>query len=135
MTILNWYLLIEITGELNLALQDLLVDCHGVVIVEGVDSGDHLVGEDAECPPVDWFAVALVEEDLGCQVFGSTTESVSARLAILGETKVCQFQISLLVDQNVLWFEISVDNIEGVQVFEHETDLGGVEPRAKLVGS
>ncbi len=40
-------LLMKIARELNLALKDLLIDGHGVVVVEGVDSGDHLIGQDA----------------------------------------------------------------------------------------
>ncbi len=37
----------KIARELNLALKDLLIDGHGVVVVEGVDTGDHLIGQDA----------------------------------------------------------------------------------------
>lgn len=59
------YLLVKIARELNLAFEDLLVDGHGVVVVEGVNTCKHLVGEDAERPPVNGFAVAFVEEYFG----------------------------------------------------------------------
>ena len=124
--VLNRCLLIKITREFNLAFQDLLVDCHGIIIVEGIDAGVHLVGENSKSPPVDWLAVALVEKHLRSQVFRSSTESICARLAILCETKICQFQISLFIDQNVFGLQIPVDDVERVEVFEHETDLGGV---------
>ena len=56
----------KIARELNLTLEDLLIDGHGVVVVEGVDTGNHLIGEDAECPPVNGLAMTFVEENFGC---------------------------------------------------------------------
>ena len=58
-------LLVKIAGELNLALENLLVDGHRVIVIEGVNAGEHLVRQDAECPPVDGLSVALVEENFG----------------------------------------------------------------------
>lgn len=90
---LNWrvlHLLVKVSGELNLALENLLVDGHRVVVVEGINAGQHLVGQDSERPPVDGFAVTLVKEHLWCQVLGCTAQCVCARLAILCETEVCQ---------------------------------------------
>lgn len=46
-------------------MKDLGLDFHGLVGVEGVDSVDHFVNEDAECPPVDGFAVTLVHDHFG----------------------------------------------------------------------
>ena len=37
--------------ELDLALEDLLINCHGVIVVERVNACHHLVGEDIESPP------------------------------------------------------------------------------------
>lgn len=51
-------LLVKALRELDFALEDLLVDGHGVLVVEGVDAGQHLVDEDAQAPPVDRLAVA-----------------------------------------------------------------------------
>ena len=59
------YLLVEIAGELNLALENLLVDGHRIIVIEGVNAGEHLVREDAERPPVDGLSVALIEEHFG----------------------------------------------------------------------
>ena len=56
----------KIARELNLALKDLLIDGHGVVVVEGVDTGNHLIGQDAQCPPVNGLAMTFVEEHFGC---------------------------------------------------------------------
>lgn len=37
----------KIARELNLAFEDLLVDGHGVVVIEWVYAGEHLVRQDA----------------------------------------------------------------------------------------
>ena len=41
----------------DLALQNLLVDGHWIVVVERIDTCDHLVQQNAQCPPVHCFAV------------------------------------------------------------------------------
>jgi hypothetical protein len=122
------YLLVKIARELNLALEDLLVYGHGIVVVEGVDSGYHLVGEDTERPPVDGLTVAFVEKHLGRQVLGGAAQSVGARLAVLCEAEVCQFEVPLRVNKNVLWLKVTVDDVQRVQVLEHQRHLGRVEP-------
>ena len=116
-------LLVKIARELNLAFEDLLVDGHGVVVVKWIDAGDHLVGEDAEGPPVDRLAVAFVEEDLWGEVLRGTTERVCARLAVLCEAEIGQFEVALIVDKDILGLQITVDDVQRVQVFEHEGDL------------
>ena len=63
----------KIARELNLTLEDLLIDGHRVVVIEGVNAREHLVREDAERPPVDGLSVALVEEHFGRQVLRCAT--------------------------------------------------------------
>lgn len=59
-------ILVKIARELNLAFEDLLVDCHRVVIIERIDTREHLICEDAECPPVDRLSVTFVKKYFGC---------------------------------------------------------------------
>ena len=105
----------EVARELDLALENLLVDGHGVIVVEGVNASEHLVGEDSERPPIDRLGVALVQEDFRCDVLWCTANSVCSLL-------------DLLVDQNVLRLQVTVDNVERVQVLEHQSNLCRVEP-------
>ena len=51
----------------------------------------------------------------------------------LGQTKVCQADMSLLVNKNVLWFEIAVDDAGLVQVLECKRHFGSVKPRAFFI--
>ena len=123
------YLLVKIAGELNLALEDLLVDGHRVIVIEGVNAGEHLVREDAQGPPVDRLAVALIQEDFGRQVLGRSAKRVSARLAVLSESEVRQFEVALLVNKDVLRLQISVNDVQRVQILEHQRHLRGVKPK------
>ena len=79
--------------------------------------------------------MTFVKQHFRGQILWCAAKRVCARLAILGETEVCQFQITLFIDQNVLRFQISVDDVEGVEIFKHETDLSSVKPRYKLAKS
>lgn len=97
-------ILVEVLRELDFALQYLLINCHRVVIVERVDASNHFVGQNAECPPVDWLAVTLVEEDFRRKIFGSSAQGVGPGLAVLGEAEVGKFEIALLVNKYVFWF-------------------------------
>ena len=119
--------LVEVARELDLALENLLIDGHGVVVVEGVDACVHFVGEDAERPPVDGLSVALVQQHLRRKIFGRPAKRVGSRFAVLRETEIRKFQVPLVVDQNVFWLQVSVDNVLSVQVLEHQADLGSVK--------
>lgn len=37
--------LVEVLRELNLSFQNLLIDCHRIVIIEWIDSRNHFVGQ------------------------------------------------------------------------------------------
>ena len=116
-------LLVKVAGELNLAAKDLLVNNHGVIIVKWVNTSDHFVGEDSQCPPVNRLAVALVEQHFRRKILGGAAESVSPCFAVLGKAEVSQFQVAILVNQNVFGLEVTVDDVLCVQVLKHETHL------------
>ena len=59
---------VELCRPLYLARQDLLVDTKWIVVKEGRVSGQHLVDEDAQGPPVHGLVVALGLDDLWSQV-------------------------------------------------------------------
>ena len=125
-------LLVEVAGELDLALEDLLVDGHWVLIIEWIDSSNHLVRQNSESPPVNWLAVTFIEEHLWGQILWGTAKSVGSGLAVFGKSEVCQFQVALLINQNILWLQISVNNVQRVQILEHEGDLGRIKPITNL---
>lgn len=109
---------VEVLGVVDLALQDVVVDVHGVLVVEGVDASQHFVEEHAYGPPVHRLAMPFVEQHLGGQVLGGATQSVRPALHHLREAEVSHFQVALRVDQQVLRLEVSVDDVSGVEVGE-----------------
>lgn len=118
---------VESLGEVQFPLEDILVDDERIIVGEGVNPGDHLVDQHTQGPPVDWLAVALVLQDLGGQVFGCSTEGKGSIFYGLSKSKICKFEISIWSDENVLRFEVTVDDVLGVEVLEDEDDVAGVE--------
>ena len=122
------HLLVKIARELNLALQDFLVDCHRVIIVEGVNTGVHFVDENTKGPPVNGFAVTLVQQHLRSKILGGSAESVGTSLAVLGKTEVGKLQVAFIINEDILGLKITVDDVLRVKVLEHERHLGAIEP-------
>ena len=57
------------------------------------------------------------KEHLRADVFWSTTEGVRF-LRVLGQPEVRKLEVTISSQENVLWFEISIDNIALVEVAE-----------------
>lgn len=129
-----------------------------IFVVEGRKASHHFVEQDAESPPVDDLGVTVTKEELWCEVLGCTTEGCqrerekssvhSSQLTLsqnlltvggltlrhveLAETKVTEGNVASVVEENVFGFEVSVDDVEAVQVFEGAEELSGVEAGAVL---
>lgn len=54
-------ILIEVSWELDFTFQNLLINCHGVIIVEWIDSRYHLVSQNAKCPPIHRLSMTLIK--------------------------------------------------------------------------
>ena len=125
--------LVEGGGEGDLAPEDVLVDAHGILIVEGVDACVHFVDEHAEGPPVDGLAVALIEDDFGGDVLGRAADGEGPALGEeLGKAEVSEFEVAVVGDEEVLGLKVAENDVFGVEVLEAGGDGGGVE--AGLVG-
>ena len=57
----------------------------------------------------------------------STLRWHSPIIEFLRESKVGEFEMTLPIEQQVLGFEIAVDEAQGMQVVERRDDLGRVE--------
>ena len=74
------------------------------------------------------MGVAL--NNLWGQVFRSSTESGSRLARVgeeLGQTEVSQFDVTILVNEYVLWLQVSVDNLVLVEDTDCEHELGSIE--------
>lgn len=71
--------------------------------------------------------MALVEQDLRGNVFGSSANGVGALLDDLCEAEIDQFQVAVGRDHDVFGFKITIDHVFGLQVFEYSDYLRTVE--------
>ena len=72
---------------------------------------------------------------LWSHVLDGAAERLGERPAFLedfAEAEVNKFDISVLVEHDVLGLEVSVDDVHGMEVFEGAHDLAEIEPRAVL---
>ena len=115
--------------ESNFLSEDHFEDLVGVLVHERTLPHHQLVDEDAQAVPVHRLAVALVHQDLWGQVLGRAAERVGplARLQVLHEAEVRELKVARVVDEHVLRLQVAVHELLGVEVLEHEDDLGCVE--------
>ena len=118
---------VNVTGEVQLPGEDLLVDSHWIVVDEGRLAGEHLVNKDPEGPPVNSLPVPLVEENLRRNVFGGPAEGVRLEGNALCKPKVSDLEVPGGVEQQVLGLEVSVDEVLQVKELENKNHMGGVE--------
>lgn len=114
---------------MQLSLQDVLVNNERIVVSKGVNTSDHLVDQDTQSPPVDWFSVALILKNLGSQILWSSTKSECSILDRFGKTKVCEFEISVDSNEDVLGLEIAINDVFGVEILEDENNVGCIETK------
>lgn len=72
-------------------------------------------------------------DDLRSQVLWCSAESVGLVLDYFGKSKVCDFDVSLFVNQQVFWLKITVCDVHAMQILESKKDLAG-EEESHVVG-
>lgn len=119
-------------------------------IIERRQSGHHLVEENTKSPPVDGLVcrkstltedqvaskanltITLCIENFWCKILWRSTESIRPVAILhveLAETEVTQCDMSVIVKQDVFRLEVTIHNVESMEVLESEEELGAVEPR------
>lgn len=76
-------------------------------------SEKHLKQHTTEAPPVHSWAVWLTFEHLWCKVFWGATKRVhnaAYSYTFFTKSKVCQYDMTITVQQNIFWFEIPKNN-------------------------
>ena len=86
--------------------------------VEGREADDHFVGQDSEGPPVDGETVTALNKNLRSQIVRRSTEGKGLGVTFehLGQTEIGQTDVAVLVHQDVLGLQITVDDVLLVQV-------------------
>ena len=55
--------------------------------------------------------------------------------SLLAHSVVCEFDVSLVIEENVVQLEVAVDDAALVEEVQGEADLGGVEPEGSKTSS
>ena len=81
--------------------------------VEGWEAHDHFVSQDSQRPPIDREGVTAFDQYFWRQVVGRATERVSLLVALeyLGQAEVSQAHVPIIIHDDVLWFQVSVDDV------------------------
>jgi len=82
---------VKSVGVPGFGVYDFLVNLHRVVINKRSVTCMHLVHKNSKCPPINCLAMALVEQNFWCNVFGGSTNGVSAFCNYFGKTVINQF--------------------------------------------
>ena len=95
-----------------------------------------------QTPPVGGFSMADALNDLRCQILRRAAVRVGPgaglvrRQALFGQAKVSDFDVSFMVQENVLRLQVTVDDSILVEISERFNELRGVEacpPLAELL--
>jgi hypothetical protein len=80
--------------------------------VEWGETDDHLVGKDAESPPIYWECMASLLKNLRCEVFRRSAETVGLLILLqdLSQAKISEADVPVLTHQDIFWLEISINN-------------------------
>ena len=80
--------------------------CGISLVIEGWSSSEKLKHQNTNWPDVSTIVVALISDDLWCNILGGPTECPCFPLntELLGKTKVCQLYVSITVKEKILWF-------------------------------
>ena len=101
-----------------------------VWVVEGRDSHNHFVDKHSKRPPINSKVVTWPIYYLWRKVLGCTAKRIRIFIVILDYlcyAKISQLYVTIDVNQNVFWLEVSVNNLTVVQVSESERNLNSVK--------
>ena len=124
----------QVLTPLQLTRHDLLVEAHEARVHEGRLARQHLVHEDTQGPPVHRLGVSPTLENLRSQVLWGPAHGVAHSACAarrpghgLSEPEVSEDCVTLGVEEDVLRLEVSVGDVEAVEIREAADNLRGVE--------
>lgn len=106
---------------------DLLVDLNRLISKEWRVPRSHFIDQHSQRPPIDGLVVSLGQDDFWGQILWGTTQRPRPSLHSFREPEIGNLQVSVVVNQKILRLQISVDQVQRVQILERQHDLSGVE--------
>jgi hypothetical protein len=83
-----------------------------------------------ETEPICGLSISFSFDNLRSNILGCSTDAVSYlifRNTNFGQSEICQFYVSLGIKKNIFRFQVSVNDVSGVQILEGKKDLSGIE--------
>ena len=120
----------------DLLMENVVEELVVVIALERRLSRQHLVHQDAQRPPVNRAIVHALLDDLWRDVVGGPAERAcrcAVHDALLAHSKVCDLDVALRAEHDVVQLQVAVDDAGVVQVQERADDFAGVEAGARLV--
>lgn len=77
--------------------------------------------------PVNRLIISLGGDHLGRQVVWCSAQRPRNVGHFLGEPEIGNLQMTMAVQQQILRFEITVDNLMSVQILQGQRDFGGIK--------
>ena len=128
-------------GEFEMAILDLGERFPLTAAMEGGLPVEHLVDENTQRPPIDSATMAGPVDHFGGQVIFSADEGIGHEAGLnrgrgvgvdrdaarLTQVKVSEHDVPAPVEQDVLGFEIAIDEVFGMQIFKGQQHLGGIK--------
>jgi hypothetical protein len=77
-------------------------------------SSEHFIDNAAYTPPVYSETMSLSIDNLWCKVLWGTAQSQCIIVALdvfLGKSEIGQLGIPIFIDKDILWFQISINNL------------------------
>lgn len=74
--------------------------------------------------------MTLLSDDFWRHILGSTHDGVGLLTSVgqlLGDSEVCQLEVTIGVQEDVLWLQVSVDDVHLVEILQSEKNLSSIE--------
>jgi len=97
-----------------------------VIIFERKSTGEHDIKNNTSTPDVDLRpCIQTTSNDLGSGIIGTTAACLEKIpvLDFIGEAKISDFNIEIIIEEHVLRFQIAMDNLEAMRVFDARNEL------------
>ena len=102
-----------------------------ILTIKGREARQHFVQESAQTPPIDGTTVTLSIQNFRGQVFRCSTKTIGSADtvtdALLGQAKIREPNVSLVVQQDIFWFQIPIDNIQTMNIGNSQHNLCRIE--------
>lgn len=79
--------------------------------------------------PIDRFVVSFGGNDFGCKVIWRTAQRPGDIGDFLGESKVCNLQMAMTIEEKILRLKIPIDDMMCVKILQGQGDFGSIEFR------